>query len=193
MTRRYGLVIDLERCTGCHTCTMACKVEHGIEVGSGIRLETVGGPYPDTPAGTFLDLSMYYLPIPCMHCTHPPCREACAAGAIEQRADGIVFVNESKCNGCRECLPACPYGVLIFDEERQTARKCDLCRERLDEGFDPFCIVCCPEEAIRIGDLDDQNGALARTIRERKGYTLQPEHGTGPAVHYSPPMARRGI
>lgn len=191
MTKRYGLVIDLERCIGCHTCTMACKMEHGIEVGSGIRVETVGGPHRDTPAGTFPDFSMYYLPIACMHCADPPCREACAAGAIVQREDGIVFVDESQCNGCRECLAVCPYAALIFDEERQIARKCDLCRKRLDEGFEPFCIVCCPEEAIRIGDLNDRSGALVRAIQERDGYTIKPERNTGAAVYYLPPLPRR--
>ena len=60
MVKRYGLVIDLERCIGCNTCTIACKVENGMEVGSGIRVETVGGAHRDTPAGSYPELSMHY-------------------------------------------------------------------------------------------------------------------------------------
>ncbi len=48
---RYGMVIDLDRCIGCQTCRIACKVEHNLETGSGIRVDTIGGKYPDTPAG----------------------------------------------------------------------------------------------------------------------------------------------
>ena len=61
MTRIYGLVIDLERCIGCHACTIACRVENDMEVGSGISVKTVGGPHPDTPAGVFPQLSMHFL------------------------------------------------------------------------------------------------------------------------------------
>jgi len=187
MAKRYGLVIDLDRCTGCNTCTIACKVEQGYEVGSGVRVETVGGPYPDTPAGTYPDLSMYYLPIACMHCEKPPCRDACPTEAIYQRPDGIVLIDEEKCNGCRECLPACPYQALIYDEGRSAARKCNLCFERLDEGFEPFCALCCGYQAIFYGDLSDPQDQASQLIAQRKAYTLKPELAIGPKIHYCPP------
>jgi len=193
MTKRYGLLIDLERCTGCRTCTVACKVEHGIEVGSGIRVETVGGAHPDTPAGKYPNLTMHYEPIPCMHCAQPPCRAACSGGAIHQRDDGVVLIDEGKCNGCKECLAACPYGALFYDDDRKVVRKCDLCCERVDEGFEPFCALCCPEGAIYFGDLKDWESAVSRLVSQKGVYTLKPERKTGPSVHYSPPMARRKV
>ena len=77
MSKRYGLVIDLWRCIGCQTCRIACKSENSLDKGSGIRVDTVGGAHPDTPAGKYPNLSMYYLPVPCMHCGDPACLDAC--------------------------------------------------------------------------------------------------------------------
>ena len=187
MTKRYGLLIDLERCTGCGTCTIACKVEHGIEVGSGIRVETVGGAHPDTPLGTYPNLRMHYLPIPCMHCEHVPCRDACLVDAIHRRDDGIVLLDIGRCTGCEECIPACPYGALFFDQDKKIAHKCDLCFQRLSAGFGPFCVLCCPEEAIQYGDISDPNSEVSRLIAARNTYILKPELATGPAIHYCPP------
>jgi molybdopterin-containing oxidoreductase family iron-sulfur binding subunit len=191
MAERYGLVIDLERCTGCHTCTIACKVEHGMEVGSGIRVDTIGGMHPDTPAGEYPELRMYYLPVACMHCDQPPCRDACPPEAIYQRQDGIVLIDEEKCDGCQACLPACPYDALVYDTDRNIVRKCNLCAERLDDGFEPFCALCCGPEAIFYGNIADPNSKVSQLASDRKAYILKPESKTGPGVYYCPPMAPR--
>ena len=74
---RYGLVIDLERCIGCYSCTVACKAESNIEHDSWIRLEMRDGQPLDTALGQFPRLTMCYLPLPCMHCQNPPCIDAC--------------------------------------------------------------------------------------------------------------------
>jgi len=66
-----------------------------------------------------------------------------------------------------------------------------LCYERLDEGFEPFCALCCGVEAISWGDLAESDGKLSQMISQRKAYTLKPEKKTGPAVYYCPPMSPR--
>jgi len=162
-----------------------------MEASSGIRVETVGGTYTGTPSGEYPELSMYYLPIACMHCDQPPCRDACPAEAIYQRPDGIVLIDEDKCNGCQECLPACPYQALAYDRERGVVRKCNLCVDRLDEGFEPFCVLCCGDQAISFGDLADSESEVSKLIAQRGAYTLKPEAGVGPAIHYCPPRPRR--
>jgi Fe-S-cluster-containing dehydrogenase component len=189
--KRYGLVIDLERCIGCHACTVACKVECGMEAGSGVRVETVGGAHQDTPAGNHPELSMYYLPVVCMHCERPPCLDACPQDAIERRPDGIVIIDEERCNACQDCLAACPYDALSYDPDRGTVQKCNLCVERLEQGFEPFCALCCGPGAILWGDVADPGSKVSQLISQRKAYSLKPELDTGPAVYYCPPMERR--
>ena len=191
MAKRYGLVVDLERCTGCQTCTVACKAQNCMEVGSGMRVDTVGGAHRDTPAGKYPQLNMYFLPIACMHCDNPPCRDACPTEAIYQRPDGIVLIDEGKCTGCLECLPACPYRALVYDPEREVVRKCNLCVDRIDQGYEPFCVVCCGDEALFFGDLADPKSKVAQLADKRSAYTLQPELATGPAIQYCRPMSRR--
>jgi|YNPNPStandDraft_1061719.scaffolds.fasta_scaffold04756_3 molybdopterin-containing oxidoreductase family iron-sulfur binding subunit len=186
MKKRFGLVIDLERCIGCHTCTIACQLENDMEAGFGVRVETIGGGHRDTPSGRHPDLSMHFLPILCMHCQEPPCMEACPVGAISKREDGIVLVDEGMCDGCQACVASCPYGALSHDEKRNIVRKCNLCVQRVDKGLAPFCVVCCETEAICFGDLMDVESAVSKLKARRGAGVLRPEAGTGPAVFYCP-------
>ena len=191
MKKRYGLIVDLERCTGCRACTVACKVENNMDSGTGIRVETIGGAKQDTPGGAYPDLNMHFLPVACMHCDQPPCRDACPTEAILKRPDGIVLIDEKRCNGCQECLPACPYQVVIYDPDRALARKCHLCFERIDQGFEPFCVLCCGYGAMFFGDLGDPNSHISHLLAQRTSYVLKPELATEPAIHYFPPKAPR--
>ena len=191
MAKRYGLVIDLDRCTGCQTCNVACKMEHNLDQLSGIRVETVGGPHRDTPAGEYPNLSMYYLPIPCMHCSDPPCLPSCPTEAIYQRQDGIVLIDDERCSGCQECLDACPYNVLVYDSEKGKVWKCTLCAHRVDQRLEPFCVLCCEMEAIFFGDITNPSTQISQLAEEREAYALRPESGTKPAVRYCPPRVHQ--
>jgi len=87
-----------------------------------------------------------------MHCGKPTCIEACPTGAISKRAeDGIVVVDGDKCNGCQDCLSACPYVVPQFGDNG-IMQKCDCCAEL---GIEPVCAVSCPAEALNFGTLDE--------------------------------------
>ena len=168
MAKKYGFVIDLDRCTGCQTYNVACKMENGLDMVSGIRVETVGGPQRDTPAGKYPNLSMYYLPIPCMHCSDPPCLPSCPTEAIYQRQDGIVLIDNEKCNGCLECLDACPYNALLYNSAKDKAWKCTLCFHRVDQRLEPFCVLCCEIEAIFFGDISDPSNQVSQLADQRK-------------------------
>ena len=100
---RYGMVIDLGRCVGCDSCSIACKAQNatprGVLWNKVLKYET--GAYPDS--------KLKFLPMQCMHCAEPECERVCPTGAISKRSDGIVVIDQDKCMGCRYCGLACPY------------------------------------------------------------------------------------
>ncbi len=187
MPKQYGMLIDLERCIGCHTCTIACKVENGTpaEV-NWHRVLTIGGPHLDSPAGVYPNLSMAYLPVPCMHCQNAPCQSVCPAAAITKRADGIILIDKEKCIGCQYCVWACPYGVPQFNAAAGIVEKCTLCAQRIDQGQQPFCVDACVWGARIFGDLNDPNSEVSKAIAERRGEPLLANQGTKPSVYYAP-------
>jgi Fe-S-cluster-containing dehydrogenase component len=123
MPKRYGMVIDLDICAGCHSCTIACKSENGIAPNAqdvpGTTGFSRGNPrwnwvFTIGPDGNWPNLQMHYLPVLCNHCDEPACADVCPVGATQKQANGIVTVDANKCIGCRYCQVACPYGVRVF-------------------------------------------------------------------------------
>ena len=90
------LVIDLNRCTGCDSCVVACKHENGIGLGEyWTRVATVG------PTGKNPDIEMYWLPSQCQQCENPQCVRVCPTQTTFKRPDGIVMMDYHRCIGCR--------------------------------------------------------------------------------------------
>lgn len=131
---RLKLRINAEDCMGCHACEIACKQEHGLGVGP--RLIKI------------IEHIDRFTPIYCRHCARPPCREACPVEAIKKDEEGIVHISEELCIGCRDCVDACPFGTMQFDEVQGMARKCDLCAALLAEGQMPACASVCATKCI---------------------------------------------
>lgn len=191
MSKRYGLLIDQERCIGCDACTVACKIENKGRFGY-IKVITQDGPQKDVPSGVFPELKLIFKPILCNHCEFPPCVEACPVDAIRKRDDGIVIIDEISCTGCKSCSEVCPYDVIYF-KENDIAQKCNLCASRIDEGLEPFCVLCCEGQAIFFGDLNDPNSSISKKITSGNSFRLKPEKGTHPAIYYLPPMPKREL
>ena len=82
MTQK-AIITDLNRCTGCLSCTVACKLINDVPVGNfWVRTLRVG-PVPKAGGtGDFPDVDMYYLPVQCQHCANPECVEVCPTGAL---------------------------------------------------------------------------------------------------------------
>lgn len=114
--RSWVMVIDIEKCIGCHACTISCIAENvsppGVTYRKVFDIET--GEYPD--------VKRLFMPTNCMHCDNPPCAKAANAivpGAIEKRPDGIVVLNYKKFRGKKvfeAATIACPYTAFYYDD-----------------------------------------------------------------------------
>jgi anaerobic dimethyl sulfoxide reductase subunit B len=134
---------DPQRCIKCFTCEIACKQWRGIDPGT-VKLRRVY----EVTTGTFPAVTRTFHSEACHHCSEAPCVEACPTGAITTRADGIVRVDAAMCDGCRACLPACPFGVPQFGRDG-VLQLCDQCSDRLADGKRPICVDSCPTQALR--------------------------------------------
>lgn len=124
---RWGMVIDLDRCTACQACVVACQIENNVpptgskESGQGraiswMRLASLGG----SEHGGEHDASsrLHLTPVPCMHCDNPPCTKVCPVRATSIGEEGLVAQVFPRCIGCRYCTTACPYTVRQFNWKR---------------------------------------------------------------------------
>ena len=208
----WGMVIDLTKCIGCMTCTVACEVEnflpHGVSWGRVMDFED--GEYPN--------VERVYLPMPCMQCEEPACMKACPTEAISKREDGIVMTDYDKCIGCRLCIIACPYDSRVYIEKvdlpapllrlrrevrskhqilkEKTVSKCTFCAHRIDKAGEkgktpgkdpevtPLCVNTCIGHARYFGDLDDPESEVSKLAKSDRAFVLYEKAKTKPSVYY---------
>ncbi|HEU4385540.1 MAG TPA: 4Fe-4S dicluster domain-containing protein [Anaeromyxobacteraceae bacterium] len=252
--RQLAMVMDLNKCIGCQTCTVACKTQWtnrngrqymywnnvetrpgagyprkweegggGFDASGALRDGTVpslaadyGTPWDfnldeaalgkelrpegatrhgpnwdeDAGAGEFPNAWHFYLPRICNHCSNPACLAACPRGAIFKRAqDGVVLVDQEKCEGLRYCVAGCPYKKVYFNPRIARSEKCILCFPRVEKGLPPACAQQCVGRLRFVGYLDDREGQVWKLVHEhRVALPLHPEYGTQPNVFYVPPL-----
>ena len=202
---RYGMVIDLKRCSGCKTCSVVCKVANNIP--NDIiwnRVLTEGCDRFDSAEGTYPNLSRTYLPLACQHCENPACERVCPTGATYKDDKGRVEIDYDKCIGCRMCMSACPYnGVRSFnweepvfhmdyamgskdepEHQQHVVEKCTFCYHRTSQGIEPACMHLCVGRARFWGDLDDPTSEVSRLLAERSHKRLLEDRGTEPSTYY---------
>jgi Fe-S-cluster-containing dehydrogenase component/DMSO reductase anchor subunit len=143
--QQYAFEVDLDRCSGCKSCVVACHTLNGLddfETWRDVGL-LVGGSR-SAPM-------MQHVTAACHHCLEPACMIACPVNAYEKDpATGIVKHLDDQCFGCQYCTLACPYDVPKYHAGKGIVRKCDMCSSRLAVGEAPACVQACPHEAIAI-------------------------------------------
>jgi len=145
------IYLDVDRCSGCGACVVACMDQNDIFPEKGQpafrRIYQVeDGQYPDA--------SIRYVSIACLHCEDSPCVIACPTGAIKKdKKTKAVIVNRDLCIGCHSCALACPFGVPRYDSEDKM-QKCNLCAERVEFGLQPACVKVCPVQALRFEPIN---------------------------------------
>lgn len=186
---RWVMVIDISKCIACYNCFVACKDEfwendyfpysagiqkHGQDLITLIKRE--GGKYPL--------VKVVYMPLLCMHCDKPPCKEVAKNNAVYKRDDGIIIIDPVKAKGQRQIVESCPYNVVTWNEEKQLPQICTFCVHRLERGLLPRCVEACPAEALIFGDLDDPVSNVSKILRSGRAEVYRPELNTHPNVYY---------
>ncbi|MDH5703156.1 MAG: 4Fe-4S dicluster domain-containing protein [Aigarchaeota archaeon] len=138
MVRHKFVSYDPDKCVGCRVCEYVCSLEKEKAFNPTLsRIRTLR-IYPNTNAS-----------IACRLCEDAPCVIACPRKALEQsKENGVILVDDDKCDGCGWCIEACDFGTITLMPDRKTVVICDLC-----EG-EPKCVKWCPEEALELSSKD---------------------------------------
>ena len=172
------MVINLSKCVRCHACVAACRLEHFLPLR--VTWPRLIAYEQETRQG----LEVTTVPVRCNQCKEAPCVAVCPAGATQRRPDGIVWVDQNKCVGCRYCVIACPYqnrtflsrdkdpgyfpghpltgfekkGKKLYPHQVGTTEKCNFCLERIDSGL---------EKGLKPGTDRDATPACVNTCQAR--------------------------
>lgn len=192
MAEPVGFFTDVTVCIGCKACQVACHQWNDLPAwtadqpadGTKVSLPVLSGDSYDntrslsavnwrhvkfieqfSPDPRRVDAAWIMMSDVCKHCVHAPCLEVCPTGAIVRTEFDTVYIQEPACNGCRDCVAACPYGVIHMHETRHVAQKCTFCYDRLKQGLAPACAQACPTKSIQFGPLSE----LKKTAHRRLG------------------------
>ena len=118
-------------------------------------------------------LENFFLPLPCMHCSDPPCLAVCPREALyRDEVLSRVMVNPARCIGCKMCCAACPFGAVGFDSDRGNVFKCDLC------GGDPECVRICKPGALTFVETPTLQAPFQRSTAERFTRAMAGRHSS---------------
>lgn len=142
--QQYSFEVDLDKCSGCKACVVACHTLNGLEEEESWRRVgsiVIGDAKPQ----------IRHVTTACHHCADPGCLNGCPVNAYDKDTEtGIVRHLDDQCIGCKYCTMMCPYEVPSYSERLGIVRKCDMCSQRLSVGEAPACVQSCPNEAIAI-------------------------------------------
>jgi len=175
-----AFIFDIDRCTGCQACQIACSIENEVAPDISWRQITTFNPrhQPGLPS--------FHLSLACNHCVDPPCMKSCPAAAYSKDTHtGAVTIDPASCIGCKYCAWACPYDAPQFNRRAGVMEKCTFCAHRLAEGSAPACVESCPTGALRFADLDGSPGDTRVA-----GF---PDVDVEPAIRFVKPRGERRV
>lgn len=203
MADPVGFFTDTTVCIGCKACQVACHQWNDLpaEPGPNNGLPVLSGNSYDN-TGSLTDVNWRHVKFieqfsedrsqaawlmmsdVCKHCANAPCLEVCPTGAILRTEFDTVYINGPACNGCRDCVSACPFGVIHMSQRSGTAQKCTFCYDRLQQGMPPACAQACPTQSIQFGPLAElQKKAKARVdVLHKQGVTKANLYGADQSV-----------
>src|SRR6266403_1263863 len=201
MAEAMGFYTDTTVCIGCKACEVACKewnqlpaeldpqhfrlsghsYDNTMELsGTSFRhvkfIEQFDLNDPNRVGGRWLMMSDV-----CKHCVQAGCLEVCPTGAITRTEFDTVVIQSNVCNGCRDCIAACPFGVIDVNPVSGTAQKCTLCYDRLKVGLEPACSKACPTDSIQFGSIVELRTRAHKRVDQLKAQGVKAElYGADP-------------
>jgi len=196
MPEPMGFYTDTTVCIGCKACEVACKEWNQLPAINGGQNTLSGDSYDNTrrldginwrhvkfieqfgpagapagpavaapaPQGRWLMMSDV-----CKHCVQAGCLEVCPTGAIIRSEFDTVVIQADVCNGCRDCIVACPFDVIDINPVTNTAQKCTLCYDRLQANMVPACAKACPTASIQFGTIADLRRRADTRVGQLRG------------------------
>lgn len=169
--KEMGMLIDTSKCIACRSCQVACKQWHSHPAEKTYCRGNYQNP-PDLSPVTWTlvrfsehteyeyggpaKINWLFAKDQCRHCIEPPCMSACPIpGAITKYDNGAVVINSKRCDGCKVCVPACPYQIPRYDWTTGKVAKCIWCIDRITNNLQPLCAKACPTGTLKFGERKD--------------------------------------
>ncbi|MBI5628763.1 MAG: 4Fe-4S dicluster domain-containing protein [Candidatus Rokubacteria bacterium] len=147
MARTLAMFTDTSLCIGCRACQVACK-----------QWNELGAEMPEW-TGSYQNHS---------HFTDKTYRLVRFMEDPKPSGDLAWLLMSDVCNGCRYCVSACPFGVVSFNHETGTVRKCTFCNDRIHNGLGPACAKACPTDSIQFGFREELVRKAANRVEALK-------------------------
>src|SRR5437899_3902498 len=177
-----GFYTDTTVCIGCKACEVACKQWNQLPSTNGGANTLSGDSYDNTRtldgihwrhvkfveqfAEDRKDGRWLLMSDVCKHCVQAGCLEVCPTGAIIRTEFDTVVIQSDACNGCRDCIAACPFGVIEINPVSGIAQNCTLCYDRLQVGMEPACSKANPTQSIQFGTINDLKGRAQKRVEQ---------------------------
>jgi Fe-S-cluster-containing dehydrogenase component len=156
---RWGMAIDLDRCTGCQACVIACHAENNLPLSdpaSAAKGRTVHWIRVDRYyEGVFPDVRVRHMPVLCQQCDDAPCEPVCPVYATYQNPEGLNVQVYNRCVGTRYCANNCPYQVRFFNFFEP-------------EWPEPLALQLNPDVSIRMGGVMEKCTFCIQRVKRAK-------------------------
>ncbi|SHK22619.1 4Fe-4S dicluster domain-containing protein [Desulforamulus aeronauticus] len=161
-----GVLVDLTKCVGCGSCTVACKLYNGNAWDEttptlGDKAKLTGKNWTVVHHKEVKDSNgqpvWRFVKQQCLHCKEPACVSACFAKAFQKTEAGPVIYYPHLCVGCRYCMVACPFNVPKYEWEKAfpLVTKCMMCSDKVEKGEAPACVSVCPADVFKFGEREE--------------------------------------
>ncbi|MGI6093342.1 MAG: 4Fe-4S dicluster domain-containing protein [Veillonellaceae bacterium] len=178
-----AVLVDITKCIGCGSCTVACKLWNNLDFdekhpATGLKAELNDNNWT-TIALKEVDHKnskvWRFVKHQCMHCLEPACASACFSKALQKNNDGAVVYYPDLCVGCRYCMIACPFNIPKFEWKKTfpLVTKCQMCSTKIAQGESPACVSVCPTMALKYGERSELLKEAKALINNNKIYVKE--------------------